>query len=69
MVSAYQIESLCEVFGAACEQFESLVHELHSGRTAHMEHGQIEALIREMGTELLRVLFQAYLDLRALREP
>jgi len=69
MISAYQIESICEVFGAACEQFESLVCALHGEQTAQMEHGQVEALIRQVGTELLRVLFQAHLDLRAAREP
>jgi len=64
-----QTESICEIFGPACDQFESLIFELHSKRTAQMEHGQIEALISHMGTELLRLLTQAHLDLRSLREP
>jgi hypothetical protein len=65
----YQAEMFCEVFGSACEQFESLIFELYSERTAQMEHGEIETLISLMGTELLRRLMQASLDLRARREP
>jgi hypothetical protein len=62
-------ESICGVFGPACDQFESLIFELHSERTALMEHGQMETLISDMGTELLRRLMQASFDLCALREP
>jgi len=62
-------ESIWEIFGPACDQFESLILELQSKGTAQMEHGQIETLITHMGTELLRRLMQAHLDLRALREP
>lgn len=69
MNQGYQIEMLCEVFGPAFDQFESLILELHSKRTAQMEHGQIETLITHMGTELLRCLMQASFDLRALLEP
>jgi hypothetical protein len=65
----YQAEMFCEVFGSACEQFESLIFELYSERTAQIEHGEIETLISLMGTELLRRLMQASLDLRARREP
>jgi hypothetical protein len=68
MTTAYQIESICEVFSAACEQFEFLVHALHGERTARMEHGDIETLICRMGTELMRLLMQGHLDLRAARE-
>lgn len=57
------------VFGSACELFESLIVELYSEKTAQMQHGHIEALISRMGTELLRCLMQACLDLRALRGP
>lgn len=64
-----QAESIGEIFGPACDQFESVIFELSGERTAQMEHGQIEALIFQMGTELLRLLTQSHLDLRALREP
>ena len=65
---AYQIETIGEVFSAACEQFELLVGKLQGQESARMEHGQIEALINEDGMELLRLLLQAHLDLRASRE-
>ncbi len=66
MVLAHPMES--EVFGPACEQFESLVSRLSGEAAGEMEHGPIEALIFREGTELLRCLMQAYLDLRAIRE-
>ncbi len=69
MHHGYQVENFGAVFDSACEQFESLILELESERTAHMEHGPVEALIWQMGTELLRRLMQAHLDLRAVREP
>jgi hypothetical protein len=69
MTSAYQIESVCEVFGAACDHFDSLIHELCGERSARMEHGEVENLISLMGTEIMRLLMQAHLDLRAMREP
>ena len=68
MSPAYQIGSICEAFDAACEQFESLIGELHGERTAQMEHGEIETLISLMGTELMRLLLQAHLQIRAMRE-
>lgn len=68
MNTAYQIDEICEVFAAARQQFEALIEELHSDRTAEMEHGDIERLISRMGTEVLRRLMQAHLDLRAGRE-
>ncbi len=67
MVLAYAMES--EVFGAACERFESLVSRLGGEAAGQMEHGDVEALIFTEGTELLRCLMQACLDLRAIREP
>ena len=67
MVLAHAMES--EVFGPACEQFESLISRLSGEVAGQMEHGPIEALIFREGTELLRCLMQAYLDLRAIREP
>jgi len=65
----YQAERICEIFGPACDQFATLIFELHGERTAQMEHGQIEKLISEVGIEILRLLTQAHLDVRALREP
>ena len=67
MILTYPMES--EVFGPACEQFESLVSRLIGDAAGQMEHGPIETLIFREGTELLRRLMQAYLDLRTSREP
>jgi hypothetical protein len=67
MIPSYPMES--EVPGSACEQFESLVCQLIGEAAGQMQHGPIEALLFREGTELLRRLMQAYLDLRAGREP
>jgi hypothetical protein len=65
----YQAERICEIFSPACDQFASLIFELHGERTVQMEHGEVEILIFEVETEILRLLTQAHLDARALREP
>ena len=65
----YQVEKICEIFGPVCDELASLIFELHSERTAQMEHGEIEEFILRVGTEILRRLTQAHLDVRALREP
>ena len=65
----YQAEKICEIFGPACDAFASLMFELHNENTAQMEHGEIETLILRFGTEILKFLTQAHLDVRALREP
>lgn len=67
MILAHAMES--EVFGAACDRFEYLIGWLSGEVAGQMEHGGIEALIFTEGTELLRCLMQAHLDLRAIREP
>jgi hypothetical protein len=48
MIVAYPME--CEVFGSACEQFQSLVCRLIGEVAGQMEHGPIEALIFKEGT-------------------
>jgi len=58
-----------EVFGPACERFESIILDLSGEIAGQMEHGDIEGLIFREGTELLRLLMQGYLHLRAIREP
>jgi hypothetical protein len=67
--SGCEAERICEMFAPACDEFASLVFELHSEGTAQMEHGQIERYISRVGTEILRLLMQAHLDVRAIREP
>jgi hypothetical protein len=66
MVLAHAMES--EVFGPVCDRFQWLIGQLNGEVAGQMEHGAIEALIFTEGTELLRCLMQAYLDLRAIRE-
>ena len=58
-----------EVFGSACERFESIICELNGEAAGKMEHSQIEALLFRAGTELMGLLMQGYLDLLAIREP
>lgn len=67
MIAAFPMQ--IEVFGSACEQFESLMCWLSGEVAAQMQHGEIEGLIFTEGTELLRRLMQGHLDLRAIREP
>ena len=68
MKQAYLISTGFEEFVAAREQFAHLVKELQSEQTLHLEHGDVEQIISEQGTELLRRLLQGHLDLRAVRE-
>jgi hypothetical protein len=55
-------------FSFAREQFEDLVMKLREGTTQWMEHGDIEALVEAEGREILRLLFQAHLDIRSENE-
>ncbi len=59
------IEIVNEVFRLARDQFEALIGQLHSDPAAQMEHDQVEALIKKHGTEIMRLLVQGYLDIRA----
>lgn len=68
MIQSHKIEYFCEIFDPACDQFELMVSQLGGETAAKMDHGQIEALIFNMGMELLRLLFQAHLILRCERE-
>lgn len=56
-------------FAPAQEHFEGLVDQLCSESVKHFEHGEVEALIEQEGTEVLRRLLQGCLDLRAAQEP
>lgn len=64
----YQIEKTCEAFDGACTHFERLIEELNSPASSGMQHGEVEELINVRGMEILRLLFQGYLDVRADRE-
>lgn len=57
-----------EEFAAASEQLNEIIEALQSKRMFTLEHGDVEAFIGLEGNELLRRLFQGYLDLRANQE-
>ena len=60
--------SFHEVFEQAIKNFQSLLIQLQSDTKQNLEHGEIENQIQEGGTEVLRNLFQGYLDLRSINE-
>lgn len=53
-------------FEGARLQFEALVTDLGSPKTAALTHSEVESLLDERGTELLRVLYQGYLDVQGI---
>lgn len=55
-------------FEGAREHFEELVTELRSTEVAGMTHSDVERLVHERGTELMRRLYQGYLDGQGLGE-
>ena len=62
-----QLEGL-DTFGAARAAFESLVATLAGAQAAGWPHDQVEEHLDIDGRELLRLLYQGHLDLRALHE-
>jgi hypothetical protein len=62
------IDIVDAAFCEAREQFEALISQLHGESTARMEHDQIESLIKNQGTEVLRLLLQGHLEVRWKRE-
>lgn len=55
-------------FSFAREQFEDLIMKLRSTAAQSMEHGDIEFLLEKEGREILRLLFQAHLNVRSDNE-
>ena len=68
MTQIYAFSQGFEEFFSASQQFEHLVNRLRSKEAAQMEHGEIEDLVDQEGRELLRRLFQGYLDRRCSNE-
>lgn len=60
--------SIDETFQTANNQFQALLGHLSSNLTQHLEHGEVENIIKKDGTEILRSILQGHLDLRALNE-
>ena len=65
MQVAYNNQEEFSAFSACREQLENIIVELLSAERAAQEHGEVEVFIQKEGTELLRKLLQAYLDVRA----
>jgi len=60
--------SIEESFQSAIDKFQALLDQLSSDLTQHLEHGDIESMIKKDGTEVLRSMLQGHLNLRALNE-
>ena len=63
-----QAAAVGNFFGAARLQFEALVTDLGSSETAGLKHQDVEKLLDDRGTELLRVLYQGYVDVQGIGE-
>src|SRR6266516_1004846 len=57
-----------DAFGASRAAFDELIATLSSAKAGGWTHDQLEEHLETDGRELLRRLYQAHLDLRALRE-
>lgn len=55
-------------FGRAREQFEALVRDLGTSQTAALTHSEVESLVDERGTEVLRALYQGYVNAQGIGE-
>jgi hypothetical protein len=55
-------------FGLAEQHYEQLVERLISTESQRLDHGELEAIVQQEGTELLRRLLQRPLDLHAAHE-
>jgi hypothetical protein len=64
----YNIKPGLEEFSLAREQFTKIVNFLISDSAKKLEHGDIEEKIMKEGWEILRLLLQGHLDLRANEE-
>jgi hypothetical protein len=56
------------VFESAQQQYDNLLEQLRTLAEQRVEHGEVESLVQQEGTELLRRLLQGHLDLRAPHE-
>jgi hypothetical protein len=57
-----------EAFAQVRERFEEILGWLAGAEAGALEHGELEDQLGERGRELVRLMFQGQLDLRALRE-
>lgn len=68
-MSAYPTPASPSAFESAVHALQGLVIELQSDVHARAEHAEVERLIDARGTEVLRLVFQGWLDLRVAAEP
>ena len=64
----YPVFSDCDTFIPALQMVHKLVERLSNESTKMLEHAELEVLIDEQGTEVLRQLLQGHFDLRAAEE-
>lgn len=67
MSPAYTRASSGEEFRPARNHFDASVAWLESEDASELTHSALEERLEEEGRELIRKLFQAHLDLRAVR--
>jgi hypothetical protein len=67
-VAPYDTRATADPFAASRKSFEALLAEPAGETAAELRHDRLEELVDERGREVLRLLFQDHLDLRALRE-
>lgn len=68
MIATPRALSQTDTFALADTHYANLVNRLQTKVSQGLEHGAVEQIIHEDGTELLRVLFQNHLDLRYQNE-
>ena len=68
-VPNYPVPSTSASFEPAVEAFRRLLAHLATPTTAAADHATVERVIDTEGTELMRLLFQGWLDQRASAEP
>lgn len=55
-------------FSAARQHFDALLERVASEHVLGLDHGEVETIVEEDGREVLRLIFQEHLDLRAVAE-
>ena len=65
MNTAYANTPVDSLFANAYKHLELMICHLVADRTLTSEHSEIEQFINKQGTELLRLLLQSHLELRA----
>jgi len=65
---SYLKQTETSFFSDAKEQLETLINQLESNDYENVDHGCVETYISEQGNELLRRLFQGWLDKKSANE-